>query len=169
MMEPPSPNWTTQLMAKANECLHTVLKAHPEGTIDELFEKIVQLVLSDQNDDTDLESLTENVSFSEIIKEKFGVEVTDESTAFMGPNCSFYDVYQLANGEFAVINIYDWTHYSVVAFDKSLAAACQTIGEIGLEEFGVNGNVFFNGSEVEPESTRERDETFWAELFEIAL
>ena len=96
MMEPPSPNWTTQLMAQANECLHTVLKAHPEGTIDELFKNIVQFVLSDQNDDTDVESLTDYVSFSDIIKDIFGVEITDESTGFMGPSYRIYEVYLLA-------------------------------------------------------------------------
>lgn len=125
--------------------------------------------MSNLDSDIDVESLTEDITFSEIIEEILGVEVADNSSEFMGPSCSLYSVYQLANGEFAVISeIYEWDQYSVVAFDESLAAACQTIGEIGLAEFGENGNVFFNGNEVEPESTRERGQSFWAELFEIA-
>jgi hypothetical protein len=168
-MEPPSPNWTAQLMVQAHECLHSVLEAHPEGTFDELIKNIVQAMVSNLDGDIDVESLTEDVNFSDIFTEILGVDVEDESTSFMGPNYSLYDVYQLANGKFAVISeIYEWNQYSVVAFDESLAAACQTIGEIGLAEFGENGNVFFNDNKVEPESTSERDETFWAELFEIA-
>lgn len=156
-------------MVLANECLHNVLEAHPEGTFDELIKNIVQAMVSNLDGDIDVESLTEDITFSEIFESILGVEVADNSSGFMGPNYSLYFVYRLANGKFAVISeIYEWNQYSVVAIDESLAAACQTIGEIGLAEFGENGNVFFNDNEVEPESTSERDETFWAELFEIA-
>jgi hypothetical protein len=87
----------------------------------------------------------------------------------MGPNYSTFEVYQLENGEFAVLDsIFETQSYSVVACTESLAAACQTIGEQGLAAFGENGPVIFDpGGEIDPESTTERDIAFWSELFEI--
>lgn len=156
-------------MIEAQACLHDVLTANPEGTFDELLENIVQSIAASRDDEIDVDSLTENSSFSEIIEAVVLIGVEDQSDAFMGPNYSTFEVYQLANGEFAVLDSnFETQSFSVVAFDESLADACQTIGEQGLAEFGVNGPVIFNpGGEIDPESVIERDQAFWSKLFEI--
>ena len=166
---PMNENWTPELMIEANECLHEVLTKNPAGTFDELLENIIQSIAASRNEEIDVDSLTENSSFSEIVEAVIAICVEDQSDAFMGPNYSTFEVYQLANGEFAVLDSnFETQSYSVVAYDESLAAACQTIGEQGLAEFGENGPVIFNpGGEIDPKSKIERDLAFWSELFEI--
>lgn len=168
-MEPHSPIWTPELKTEASESLHEVLTKNPAGTFDELLENIIRSIAANRDAEMDVDSLTENSSFSEIVEAVMVICVEDQSEGFMGPNYSTFEVYQLANGEFAVLDSnFETQSYSVVAYDESLAAACQTIGEAGLAEFGESGPVIFDpGGEIDPESTTERDIIFWSELFEI--
>ena len=112
-----------------------------------------------------MDSLTDDSTFSEIIEPILVVLAEDE-----GDNYRTYEVYQLSNGKFAVLDSnYETGDYSVLDFDDSLASGCETIGEQGLAVFGDNGSVNFDpGGEVDPDSTTERDQTFWAELFGVA-
>ena len=164
-----SETWTPELVIEANECLHEVLAKNPEGTFDELLANIVQSIAASRDNEIDVDSLTESVSFSEIIEPVLLVGLEDWSDGLMGAIYSTYQVYQLANGKFAVLYVDSETQiYSVLPFEESLASACQTIGRQGLAECGTNGPVIFDpGGEIDPESTTERDIVFWSELFEI--